>query len=352
MSAHSTTDPVTTSVTKGITYGPFSPFLPTIGRVHMVLCQMAPAGHVIETNNRTIAQAAQCSPSAIPEILRDLEALDYISRVTGSRGSLIEVLDRSGMLDRSASPSGVDHEFDRRTEHLASDHEWGMSNRSNTPDRSRMAETDRSPMSDPPPHPPYMVINSKAATAAAAAFDSVPSGGSGGMSAADRWPDRADIATRLDELDCEFTDEIMAARPQLTLAKLEEQWTIAQQREQDGGVERTARDLLFGVLRKPNGGWLHGRAPRPAVDWSVYQQRQQTAAEALPSLDSAANGFEAAQARARQLVPDATVAELEIMAADLQEGRSADDVRDWLYSERRRRELLSARASTRRSAYA
>ena len=335
-----------------VTYGPFSPFLPTIGRVHQVLCQMERTpGQVIETNNRAIAEAAQCSPSAIPEILRDLEALDYIERATGPRGSLIQVLDRSGMPDRSPAPAPIDQESDRFTAPAASDQESAGANRANRPDRSSAAETHRSPMSDPPPHPPYMEKNSIAAVATAAADESDSNRGSGGASAADRWPDRADVASRLDELNCQFTDEVLAARPQLTLAKLDEQWAIAQQREAAGGLNLTARDLLFGVLRKPDGGWLYGRAPSSAPNWGAYAQ-EQAAAAAQPPPDAAPDDFAAARARAHQLAPDATPGELDILAADLQEGRSPDEALDWLRNERGRRAKLAERAQVRGGAYA
>ena len=332
--------------TPPVVFGPFSPFLPTIGRVHQVLCQMEQTpGHVIETNNRAIAEAAQCSPSAIPEILRDLEALDYIERATGPRGSLIQVLDRSGMPDRSPAPAPIDQESDRRAAGGVSDQESRDTNRTNTPDRSLLAGRERSPMSDPPPHPPYMEINSKAAADSAATAESDSTGGSGGTAI-------TPIAARLLELGCDdptVLADILRVKPDFSLDKLEAQWLIAQEREQSGYTPN-ARALLFGTLRKP-GGWLYGRATSSAPDWSAYAQEQATAA-AHPPPDAALDDFAAARARARQLAPDATAGELDILAADLQDGRSPEDVLDWLRNERGRRAKLAERAQARGGAYA
>ena len=200
-------------------------------------------------------------------------------------------------------------------------------------------------MSDPPPHPPYMEINSKAAAESAATAELDSTGGSGGAAI-------TPIAARLLELGCDDASvlaDILRVKPDLALEKLEAQWSIAQQCE-ESGYTPNARRLLFGTLRKP-GGWLYGRATKSAPDWSAYAQEQATAA-AQPPPDAALDDFAAARARAHQLAPDATPGELDILAADLQDGRSPDEVLDWLRNERGRRAKLAERAQARGGAYA
>ncbi len=169
------------------------------------------------------------------------------------------------------------------------------------------------------------------------------------IAAADRWPDRADVAARLEseELNCEFPDEILEKRPELTLDKLNEQWAIAQQREEAGRADN-ARDLLFGTLRKGPGHWLHGRAPRPAVDWGAYAEAQSAAAAQPPP--APLDDFDQALERARQLAPDADPDELNILAADLVEGVSEAAVLEWLAGERARRAYLEQRGKVRYAA--
>lgn len=321
-------------VTAGVT---FNPFLPAIGRVYQVLLDAAPAGETIETNNRKLAEAAQCSAGTIPGILRDLEALEYIERVTGSRGSLILVVDRSNMFDRSFTASGCDQESDRQPSAPPIDQESDRLNRSNTPDRSAGQVRNRSTMADPP-HTPLYGKTLIAAADSVAALEKVPLGGSGGMpiTPADRWPDRAELAEHLVKLGCDdpsVLDAILVAKPQLELEQLESQWQIALQREQAGYTDN-ARALLFGTLRKP-GSWLHGRATSSAVDWGAYAHSQASPPPAAPG------NFEAALDRARVIAPDASAEELERVAADIADGISEATALESLSEARARREYLA-----------
>src|SRR4051812_26413709 len=97
-----------TTATTNVAPLTFNPFLPTVGRVLEVLMHAGPPGSTIQVCNRDLARRVQCSASAIPGALRTLEAKGLVERVTTARGSLIVVLDRSGMPDRSDSAAGCD----------------------------------------------------------------------------------------------------------------------------------------------------------------------------------------------------------------------------------------------------
>lgn len=260
----------------------FNPFLPAIGRVYQVLCDSAPIGAIIETNNRELADAAGLSSAGhLPRLLRDLEALGYIERVTSGRGSLITVTPRSPMRDHAFTASGCDPESDQPSAQPAADPMWDQPNPIETRDRSSVRIGGRSRMADPPLHPPGWNHDSYAAAESAAAHESLPSGGCGGV-ADPRW-DRSPIAAQLVELGCDdpgLVEEILAVKPELTLERLDAQWQIAKACELSGYTSN-ARRLLFGTLRKP-GGWLHGRATDPAqpIDWSSYAQPERDPADA------------------------------------------------------------------------
>ncbi len=71
---------------------PYIPPMPTIGRLLDILWAYGPAGTLIDTSNRELAKALGRSVSMIPSLLHRLEADGHITRVTGTRGTLIEVL--------------------------------------------------------------------------------------------------------------------------------------------------------------------------------------------------------------------------------------------------------------------
>lgn len=123
----------------------FNPYLPAIGRVLEVLAALAPLGTAIETCNRDLAAAVGLrSAGTIPGVLRTLEADGYIERVTTPRGSLIVVLNRSGMRDRIQTRSRMPDRSQAPATAIPNE----------TPDRSPDAGDERSAMADPPLHPP------------------------------------------------------------------------------------------------------------------------------------------------------------------------------------------------------
>jgi hypothetical protein len=133
-----------TSVTLDVT---FNPYLPLPGRLLQVLASYGPPGTTIETCNRDLAQAAQCSAGAVPGALRTLEADGHIERITSPRGSLIVLSERSGMPDRLETRQTSD-------QHMADRSIGGRSaNPIETPDRSSERSTERSAMPDPPTPP-------------------------------------------------------------------------------------------------------------------------------------------------------------------------------------------------------
>jgi len=298
-----------TTVTATVTA--FNPFLPTIGRVYQVLLDAVRIGETIETTNRELAEAAQCSASAIPDILRELESRRYIERITSGRGSLIVVAERSPMTDRSDSDQSCDQKTDRSSDRQSERSVMGdRLSRAETPDRSSDRQSERSDMSDPPLHPPIWNHVLAAEDSAAALKNVLPLGGSGGdaIGNTDRWPDRTDVADRLVELGCDeagLIDEILHTKPALTLAQIESQWQLAIAAEEDGYTVN-ARRLLFGTLRKP-GGWLYGRVTSGAVDWSAYAQ---AADEGPPRVigetepEDSLPPEESPHARARRITPD------------------------------------------------
>ena len=93
MSAYSTTDPVTPSVT-------FEAYSSPCQRVLYVLRAWMTPGETMQIVNRDLAIAAQCSAGSIPTILRTLERDGWIERVTSTQGSLVLLVDQS--LDRAA----------------------------------------------------------------------------------------------------------------------------------------------------------------------------------------------------------------------------------------------------------
>jgi hypothetical protein len=125
----------------------FNPYLPLPGRLLEVLASYGPAGTSIETCNRDLARAAQCSAGAVPGALRTLEADGHIERVTTARGSLIMLTERSGMADRSSAASQRDQHMPDRSL------EAGSAEPIETPDRSNERSGERSAMADPPTPP-------------------------------------------------------------------------------------------------------------------------------------------------------------------------------------------------------
>ena len=114
----------------------FNPYLPAIGRVLEVLRSYGPNGTTIEINNRDLASAASCSAGRIPALLRTLEADGMIERATGTRGSLLVVLERSTMVDRSE----IDQDVDRMEMRYSSDQDVDRPIVTVLPDRSESVE--------------------------------------------------------------------------------------------------------------------------------------------------------------------------------------------------------------------
>jgi hypothetical protein len=129
-----------------------------------VLATAAPIGTPLPMKNRDLAeQIGYQSASPIPAILRKLEALGYIERITTARGSLIVVLHRSDMPDRWFEASQSDLYMPDRSIEAQS------ANPIETPDRSPAAPAataDRSgERSAPtPPTPPQQDAADSAAT--------------------------------------------------------------------------------------------------------------------------------------------------------------------------------------------
>lgn len=87
-SSHECQDPPARALPR---VNPYTPPVPTIGRLLDLLLSYGPPGTLIETNNRAIAKALGQSLGQIPDLLRRLEADGHITRITHTRGTLIEV---------------------------------------------------------------------------------------------------------------------------------------------------------------------------------------------------------------------------------------------------------------------
>jgi DNA-binding MarR family transcriptional regulator len=251
----------------------FNPFLPLPGRLLEVLASYGPVGTAIETCNRDLARAAQCSASAIPGALRTLEARNYIERITSPRGSLIMLTERSGMADRSGAPQRSDQPCaDRRVE-------AGSANPTETPDRSNERSAERSAMPDPPT-PPIRYKHDQAQQQQLGARGSL-------------W-----LALTAAGAAEQVAAEILDKNPDLTIAEFEAMRARAKKRR---GVEGDGIGLVFYCLQ--NNAPLY--APKEAPDArprrpNAPDRRGRSAGRSVPQPEQPALTREYLQSRPRR----------------------------------------------------
>lgn len=266
MSAHSTTDPVTPSVTE--TYD-FAPYQSPCGRVLHVLQAMVAPGETIQIVNRDLAIAAQCSAGSIPTILRTLERDGWIERVTSTQGSLVLLVDQS--LDRAARAERRST-FDR------------IPARSNV-DRAEVADsappcdlTPSDPISfritesgDPetdPPHTPHKEFNTCMLQQHAAGEKPNISEQEALLRQIGVWPEKVRA--------------ILAARPSLREAEIRTSWQAAQSRTDIADPLRLLTHCLLTNEPIYSQEELHARQTttrKPAANVAPHQRERSSGAE-------------------------------------------------------------------------
>lgn len=131
--------------------------------------------------------------------------------------------------------------------------------------------------------------------------------------------------------------EIATAQPELMPGEILPQWEIAQERERTGYTPN-ARQLLFGVLKKP-GGRLYGRATgSPTLNPAAYADDPQYLLASQPPASAAETLYE----RAQRLIPPGVIgveyrAQMDILMRELAAGASDDQALDALAVKQTRR---------------